>query len=127
NSVGNLDFDPTELVVVANLQNGSPAEQAGVQKGDKIIAINGSTVTGIDSFRSLVQQNKENSIQMAIIRNNQPTEIELRPKIGEDGKAIIGANLSNQSLDKEKASIGQAAAFAWNSNIEILRLTGKAF
>jgi regulator of sigma E protease len=127
NSVGNLDFDPTELVVVSNLQAGSPAEAAGVQRGDKVIAINGSTVTGIDSFRALVQQNKEAPLRMTVVRNNAPQDVMVQAKIGEDGKAIVGANLSSQSLDKEKASIGQAAAYAWNSNIEILRLTGKAF
>jgi regulator of sigma E protease len=107
--------------------SGSPAEQAGVQKGDKAISINGATVNSVNNFMELIQKNKDNPIKLTVVRNNEQKEIELRTKISEAGTAIIGANLSNQSPDKEKASIGQALGYAWNTNIEILRLTGKAF
>jgi regulator of sigma E protease len=106
---------------------GSPAEQAGVQKGDKAIAINGAIVSSVDNFRELLQINKEKPVKLTLVRNNETKEIELQTKTSDEGKAIIGATLSNQSLDKEKASIGQALGYAWNTNIEILRLTGKAF
>ncbi|MDQ3180779.1 MAG: site-2 protease family protein, partial [Acidobacteriota bacterium] len=39
----------------------------------------------------------------------------------------IGTGLSNQSLDREKVSVSQAAAFAVNTNLEIIRLTGRVF
>jgi regulator of sigma E protease len=126
NKVGTLDFSPTELVVLSPVA-GSPAEQAGVQKGDKAISINGETVRNVSNFMELIQKNKDNPIKLTVVRNNEQKEMELRTRIAEDGKALIGASLSNQSLDKEKASIGQALGYAWNTNIEILRLTGKAF
>ena len=64
---------------------------------------------------------------MSIVRNNEVKEVIVQAKIGEDGKALIGADISNRSLDTEKASIGQAAAFAVNANLEIIRMTGKVF
>ncbi|MGI8495736.1 MAG: RIP metalloprotease RseP [Pyrinomonadaceae bacterium] len=126
NSVGNLDFEPTELVILSPV-SGSPAEQAGIQRGDKAVSINGETIRGLDNFKELIQKYKENPIRLVVIRKNQPLEISLQTKINDDGKAIIGANLTNQSLDKVKASFGQALGYAWHTNIEILRLTGKAF
>ncbi len=126
NSVGMLDFEPTEPVIISPLPD-SAAQQAGLQKGDKAISINGETVGSIEGFKELVQKYKENPLKVVVVRNKQTQEIALQAKVGEDGKALIGANLSNQSLDREPASVSQAAAFAVNSNFEIIRLTGKVF
>jgi len=126
NTIGSLDFEPTEMVVMIP-QPDSPAALAGIQKGDKAIAINGATVSSTDNFRELVQANKDNPMRMSIVRNNEVKEITVQAKVGEDGRAIIGAQISNQSLDKEKASVGQSAAFAVNYNLEIIRMTGKVF
>ncbi len=125
NSVGSLDFAPAQPAILSPLPD-SVAAQAGIQRGDKVISLNGETVS-YDSFTGLIQKYKENPIKMVVIRNNQPQEITLQPKINEDGKALIGANVSNQSLDRESASVPQAAAFAVNSNLEIIRLTGRVF
>lgn len=126
NTLGSLDFEPTEMVVMIP-QPDSPAAQAGIQKGDKAIAINGETVSSTDKFKELVQANKDQPMSMTIVRNNQTMEIPVKAKVGDDGRAIIGAQISTQSLDKEKATIGQAAAFAVNANLEIIRMTGKVF
>lgn len=126
NMVGSLDLDPTEMVVMSPRAN-SPAAEAGIQKGDKAIAINGTIVRGVDNFKELVQANKDNPIRLTLVRNNETKEVVIPNKISDEGKPIIGVDISNQSLDKEKASLGQAAAFAVNTNLEILRLTGKVF
>ena len=126
NSVGSLDFAPAEPVILAP-QPDSPASQAGLQRGDKAISINGETVGSVDNFKELIQKHKENPINLVVVRNNETKQITLQAKIGEDGKALIGTGLSNQSLDREKASISQAAAFAVNTNLEIIRLTGRVF
>jgi regulator of sigma E protease len=126
NTIGSLDFEPTEMVVM-NPQPDSPAAQAGIQRGDKAIAINGTTVSSVDNFKELVQAGKDKPMLMTIVRNNELKEISVQSKIGEGGNAIIGAQISNQSLDREKATIGQAAAFAVNANLEIIRMTGKVF
>jgi regulator of sigma E protease len=124
NSVGSLDLDPTELVVMSPRAD-SPAFEAGIQKGDKAIALNGTTITGVESFREMVQANKDNPIRLTLVRNNETKEVVVRANVGEDGRALIGVDISKESLDKEKASIGQAAAFAVNTNFEMMRLTGK--
>ena len=126
NSVGSLDLGPTELVVLSP-QPDSPAQAAGVQNGDKAISINGTTVTDRDQFRQIVQESKGQPITLAVIRNNERKELTVSPKDNGSGQFLIGAGISNQSLDKEKATIGQSAAFAVNANLEIIRLTGRVF
>jgi regulator of sigma E protease len=126
NVIGSLDMDPTELVILSP-QPGSPAEAAGVQKGDKALSINGVTVTGVKSFRDVIQETKGEPLKLKVIRNNQPTDLTVQAKDDGNGQYLIGAGISNQSQDKEKATIGQSAAFAVNANLEILRLTGRVF
>ena len=126
NSIGSLDLGPTELVVLSP-QPGSPAETAGVQNGDKAISINGETVTDRDRFRQIIQESKGEPVTLTVIRNNQPTDIRVNAKDNGKGQYLIGAGISNQSQDKEKATVAQAAAFTFDQNLEILRLTGRVF
>ena len=125
NSVGSLDFAPAQPAILSP-QPDSVAAKAGIQRGDKVISLNGETVS-YDNFIGLIQKYKENPIKFVVVRNNQPQEIVLQPQINEGGKAVIGAQVSSQSLDREPASISQAAAFAVNTNLEIIRLTGRVF
>ncbi len=126
NVLGSLDLDPTELVVLSP-QADSQAEAAGVQKGDKALSINGVTVTGVKSFRDTIQETKGEPVRLTVIRNNQPTDLTIQAKDDGKGVYLIGAGISNQSLDKEKATIAQSAAFAVGVNVEIVRLTGRVF
>jgi len=124
NTVGSMDLDPTELVVM-NPRPDSPALEAGIQKGDKAIALNGETITSLEKFKELVQANKDSPMRLTLVRKNEKKEIVIQAKAAEDGRAIIGVDLSSQSPDKEKASLGQAAAFSFSTNIEMIRLTSK--
>ncbi|MDQ3088746.1 MAG: RIP metalloprotease RseP [Acidobacteriota bacterium] len=126
NSVGSLDFAPAEPVILSPTPD-LPAAQAGFQRGDKAISVNGETVGSVTNFQELIQKHKENPIKVVVVRNNETKEITVQPKIGEDGKALLGTALSNQSSDREKASVSQSAAFAVNTNLEIIRLTGRVF
>ncbi|MEO8041710.1 MAG: RIP metalloprotease RseP [Acidobacteriota bacterium] len=126
NVIGSLDLDPTELVILSP-QADSPAAAAGIQKGDKALSINGVTVTGLKSFRDTIQESKGQPVRLTVIRNNQPTDLTVQAKDDGKGQYLIGAGLSNQSQDKEKASVAQCAAFAAEFNLEIVRLTGRVF
>jgi regulator of sigma E protease len=126
NSIGSLDLGPTQLVVLSP-NPGTPAEAAGIQRGDKAIAINGNTITGIQGFQDAIQASQGEPVRLTVVRNNEPKEVNLQAKDDGSGKFRIGAGISSQSLDKEKATVGGALAFAVNTNLEIIRLTGRVF
>lgn len=126
-AVGMLDFEPSEIVVIQSPQPDSPAQKAGLMSGDRIVSINGTTVRGVENFKGLVQENKNNPLQIAVLRNGQSQNFTVTPTIQPSGNAIIGANISNQPVDREKGSVLQAAGFAVNANWQVLRLTGTVF
>lgn len=126
NTVGSLDLDPTELVILSP-RPGSAAESAGIQRGDRAVAINGVTVGDRAGFKKIIQEKKDEPVTLTVIRNNERVNLTLQAADNGSGEYLIGADMSNQSPDREDATIGQAAAFAVNSNVEIIRLTGRVF
>lgn len=125
-TVGDLGFEPAEIVTIRSPQPGSPAELAGLQRGDRIVSVNGQQVRGIENFRALVQESKGAPLQLLVVRNGQLQSFTLTPK-EENGRLLIGAQIGNQPVEREKATILQAAGFALTTNWEILRLTGRVF
>jgi regulator of sigma E protease len=127
NTIGKLDFEPSEPVIVQSVQDNTPSQIAGVQRGDRIISLNGTAVSGRESFIALVQENKNAPFQIGALRNGQTQNFTLTAQIQNDGHAIIGANISSQPIDRVKSSVGEAAWNAVDTNLNILRLTGTVF
>lgn len=126
-TVGKLDFDPTELAIIQSPQPDSPATNAGLQRGDRIISVNGTTVVSRENFINLIQENKNAPLQIVVLRNGQLQTFTVTPQIQESGRAIIGANISSQPVDRVKSGVLDAAWFAVDTNLNILRLTGTVF
>ena len=57
----------------------SPAQQAGIQKGDTLLAINGQSVKEIDSAISLIQANLDKPVELLIERNGQQIKLTATP------------------------------------------------
>lgn len=131
NNIGMLDIEPegeTQPVVAERIVEGSPSEQAGLQKGDLITSFNGAPVRNPADAKQKVAENGTNPIRMMINRNGESKEITVTAKVEQDNVPRIGALFGSQYA-KSRESVGPfgAAAYAWNSNMEILRMTVKAF
>jgi regulator of sigma E protease len=131
NNVGLLDIEPegeTQPVVAERVVEGSPAEQAGLQKGDLITSFNGAPVRNPADAKQKVAENGTNPIRMMINRNGEAKELTVTAKVEQDNVPRVGVLFGSQySKSRESVGVIGAAAFAWNSNMEILRMTVKAF
>jgi serine protease Do len=66
-------------VVVATVEKGSPAERAGVQLHDVILAINGKKIKSYDAFRNEVALLAPGSrARLDILRDGKPVELTVR-------------------------------------------------
>lgn len=130
-TLGLLDIDyerGVEPVVVRMVQDGMPAAESGIQAGDLIVSLNGNPVKNVEGVRNSIKENGDNPIKLTVNRNGQPVEITTKAKLNESGTPMIGVQFDNkQTLIREPVGVAGAAAYAWNTNIEVLRLTGKAF
>jgi M6 family metalloprotease-like protein len=63
-------------LAVAEVQPGSPADKAGLKKGDVVSTLGGYTVTRTDAFRELVQVHSPGeAVKIAIVRDGKPLEL----------------------------------------------------
>jgi regulator of sigma E protease len=125
--VGILDIEPdlgAMPVIVGTVTPDTPAAEAGLQPGDRIAAINGVTLRNMQQVSALVQQYKAEPIRLAVEREGKMIELTAQVRKLADGTERLGFGYSRPNLPLEPAGIGTAAAFAVNSNLEILRMTG---
>ena len=57
------------LIVVGNVEEESPADNAGIVAGDVLLAINGSSFQDYDEFKTLFDSVRENQVDVTVLRN----------------------------------------------------------
>jgi regulator of sigma E protease len=131
NVIGDVGFEPdrgVEPVVVGSLQEGKPAAESGLQVGDRVISVNGQTVRNSGELTNRIRESKDTPLKLNVERNGQRIELTMQPRQDTDGVFRIGAGFGSGIIaTREPVGIGQAASYAVNSNLEIIRLTGKVF
>ena len=123
---GFLEFTPDYgglPVVVGDVISGSPAEEAGFKTGDRLLKIGNEDVKSAGQVTEYIRSRGEQAIAMTIQRDGQTIQITTPTRRIEGGK--LGVGLGEQ-YPLHPATVGSAMKYAWDANIQILRLTGKA-
>ncbi len=80
----------------------SPAREAGLKKGDKIIGLNGKQTLFFDEFKSEIQKHKNQKVEVTVVRDNDTMNIPVKvPEEGLIGVYPLG-NLSDFFEIREK-------------------------
>jgi regulator of sigma E protease len=127
-TVGFLDFIPDYggvPVVIRDVANGSPAAEAGLQIGDRIVAVNGQPVRSAEQVTQFIRDHKSQPITLTIDRHGERKEITASVRRLSDGRERLGIETA-EDIPFRRAGLMAAANYAVQSNVEILRLTGKA-
>ncbi len=125
-SAGFLDFIPDYgglPVVIGDVALGSPAADAGLRSGDRIVSIGGENVKSAAQVTEHIRRRDGQRIPITVEREGKLTQITT------DGRRLAGSKLGfsvGEQFPLHKAGIGSATRFAVDSNLQILRLTGKA-
>ncbi len=127
-TAGFLDFVPDygDLpVIVREVESGTPAAEAGLQPGDRIVAINRQNVHSAEQVTQFIRDNKGKPITLTVNRGGSQVDVTATARKLSDGKERLGFRPDEQ-IPLNKAGLAAAGAYAVNTNLEILRLTGKA-
>lgn len=127
-SIGSLDFIPDYggvPVTIRSVTPNSPASDAGIQPEDRIIAIGGEAVKSAEQVTQYVRDHRGQPVTLTIERNGQTFPITATSRRLEDGKDRLGIE-PGEAIPFEKAGPIAATSYAVRTNIEIVRLTGKA-
>ena len=79
-SLGLEPLRPEVLNEISQIQAGSAAEAAGLQLGDKLVSVDGKTVSDWNSVVTLVQNNPEKPLLFGIERAGQSMDILVTPQ-----------------------------------------------
>ncbi len=74
-------------VTVAAFEENSPAREAGVEVGDRLVAIDGGAVSSNQDVRQLLQRSK-GSVRLTLCRDGRQREVRVEPAITRDGPKL---------------------------------------
>ncbi len=130
NNIGAVGFEAegkAEAVTIGKIEEDMPAASSGLQVGDWIVSVNGKPVKNRGQMVAIVGEVKDQPLNLVVDRNGERKEITTTTKLDDKGVYRIGIFFGKLAVDMEPIGVGQAVTYAWDSNIEIIRATGKVF
>jgi regulator of sigma E protease len=124
-SAGTLDFIPDYgglPVIVADVAPGSPAADAGLKESDRFLTIGGEDVRSAAQVTEYVKSHVDQRIPITVQRDGQTVQLNTDERRIEGRLGFIVA----ERYPLHAANVISATKYAYDQNIQILRLTGKA-
>jgi len=76
-----------EGLLVRRVEEGSPADRAGIEKGDLIVAAGGEPVARVDDLQPRVEAASDAEIVLTVVRGTEEREVTVSLKTGEEAVA----------------------------------------
>lgn len=128
-TVGFLDFIPDygDLpITLHQVTPNSPASEAGLQVGDRIVTVNGERVRSAEQITQYVREHRGQPITLRIERNGRQSEVTATSrKLDSENQERLGIQPA-EDIPSRRVGLLASARYAVDKNVEIMRLTGKA-
>jgi len=125
--------------VVVEVENNSPAYEAGIKKNDKIISIDNNKVQSILEVSTFISTSTSEIIEFTVLRNNQEVTLYVKPNLVQSKdslgnsvkKRMIGIKLSPLNNEYIKRPLGPSKAIyysikeVWFVSVTSLKYLGK--
>ncbi len=83
--------------VIGSVQEGMPAEAAGLQKGDRITAVNGREVQSWEAMSGLIKKSEGQPVRIRVSRDGKTFEAEIAPRMT-DTQNIFGEDVQRRVI-----------------------------
>lgn len=109
--------------VVSSVIDNSPAQQIGLQQGDKILEINGSKVRTPDDVAIEIQLSKGANVDLLVDRNGEQLNFNVTPRVDEEsGSYLIGFYYEKIN----NPTIAESLKYTYNYTISMVNQTYKS-
>ncbi len=102
--LGIIQGAPVDQAQMGEIEEGSPAETAGLQKNDEVVKIGDTSVSTWDEFTTIVRANPGQELDIIVQRNGEQVPLTVTPREleveGVDGKETIGQLGVNLAYEK---------------------------
>ncbi|MDR5697741.1 MAG: M50 family metallopeptidase, partial [Armatimonadota bacterium] len=96
---------------IADLRPGWPAAQAGLQRGDRIVAIDGQTITDGEAMVRTIHRNAGNPLRLTVQRDSRTFTVTVTPRL--DPRLQVGVTGITPGV--QRRSFGLAGALVWGA------------
>ncbi len=123
---------PVMSTLVSGVEKASPAEQAGIAKGDRIVAIDGKPVTEWEELSQTIKGSQGKPINLEIRRGSETIKVAVQPT-KKEGKSIFGERKDDWMIGIgsqgtiEKGKPGLAVGKAFTQTWDYIKITLLAF
>jgi regulator of sigma E protease len=122
--VGNLGIEPPYRPEITQVSPGEPADVAGLQRGDVILAINGAGVREADKTVEVIHNSPGVPILLTVERDGASRDVSVTPK-GAAGAARIGVSISPYEVQRIDPTLARAFQMSLVQNWETAVGIGK--
>lgn len=131
-TLGSLEFAPdpgSEAVIIGAVSPNSPAAEAGLQPGDRILSVGGQPARNSMQVKQFIASHPEESFNLTVERKSasgqtETKEITARTRKLEDNSIRLGVEFQPPPL--EHAGVGRAFNYAVEQNVNFIKMTGLA-
>ena len=121
--------------VVDSVVPGRPAERGGLQRGDSIIAVDGTPVRRWDEVTRRISTSAGQELALEVVRGGRTVTVRVTPELRSDTTDIgtlaevgrIGAG-ATRTVARESMSLGESAVAGWhatwNMGTSVIRVVG---
>jgi regulator of sigma E protease len=122
--MGDLGIGPVLRPQITQVNPGSPAEGAGLERGDVFLAVNGERDLADQQIVERIRASADVPIVLTMERGGRPIDITVTPR-GTQGAALIGVSLSGYEVTRIDPSIVEAIGLSVQQNWENTLLIGR--
>ncbi|EKF75111.1 zinc metalloprotease [Alcanivorax hongdengensis A-11-3] len=124
-----------QAVVIGEVMDDSPAQQAGFRRGDQVVSLNGEPVDGWGPWQQAIMDNPRTAMQAGVLRDGETLTLTFTPKsVAHDGKQYgqLGVALGGlyqrefgpvQAVSAALGRFGEQTTVVWASLVKLV--TGK--
>ena len=129
-TVGFLDFLPdygTVPIVVRVVEPNTPAAEAGLKAGDRIVNVNNEPVKSAEQVTQYIRDHKGQPITLRVERSGSMVDITATPKFlnPQETRERLGFQ-PDEEIPYQRIGIAGSFSEAVETNFEYIRVTGKA-
>jgi len=112
---------------IERVLSGRPADEAGLEPGDRIVAINGKPVERREQVIGIISSNPENEIELTVERDGVNLTRKVVPEAREDGQGWIGIYFEPLKFEKQNpiSAVALGAKYTVQVTVLIIDFIGK--
>ena len=101
----------------------SPAQEAGIEAGDKIVAVEGTKVDNWKDMTALISGSEKEVLDVVISHEGEERTVQIEPMISEEGKKVLG--IYANSAERREVGVVEGITLGCKTTGEMVVMMGQ--